>query len=196
MRQTIKPQMQLGEVDISAINFNPKSRDDIPRLLRAFQHIWVTPELREQVFRALERMIPASRDNGRPGMDLWKILIFGTLRLTINCDYDRLQELANEHGTLRQMLGHGPYCTHSYHIQTLQDNIALFTPKILDEINQIVVNAGHQLVKKKEERICARADSFVVKTNAHFPTDINLLRDAVRKMIEWAACLSSEQQER
>ncbi|WP_422469054.1 ISNCY family transposase [Endozoicomonas sp. ALC013] len=195
MRQTIKPQMQLGEVDISAITFNPKSRDDIPRLLRAFQHIWITPELREQVFRALERMIPASRDNGRPGMDLWKILIFGTLRLTINCDYDRLQELANEHGTLRQMLGHGPYCTHSYHIQTLQDNIALFTPEILDGINQIVVNAGHQLVKKKEERICARADSFVVKTNAHFPTDINLLRDAVRKMIEWAACLSSEQQE-
>ena len=35
-------------------------------------------------------------------------------------------------------------------IQTLQDNIALFTPKILDEINQIVVNAGHQLVKKKK----------------------------------------------
>ncbi len=102
------------------------------------------------VFQALERMIPASRDNGRPGMDLWKILIFGTLRLTINCDYDRLQELANEHGTLRQMLGHGPYCTHSYHIQTLQDNIALFTPEILDEINQIVVNAGHQLVKKKK----------------------------------------------
>ncbi len=131
MRQTIKPQMQLGEVDISAITFNPKSRDDIPRLLRAFQHIWVTPELREQVFQALERMIPASRDNGRPE-DLWKILIFGTLRLTINCDYDRLQELANEHGTLRQMLGHGPYCTHSYHIQTLQDNIALFTPEILD----------------------------------------------------------------
>ncbi len=150
MRQTIKPQMQLGEVDISAITFNPKSRDDIPRLLRAFQHIWVTPELREQVFQALERMIPASRDNGRPGMDLWKILIFGTLRLTINCDYDRLQELANEHGTLRQMLGQGPYCTHSYHIQTLQDNIALFTPEILDEINQIVVNAGHQLVKKKK----------------------------------------------
>ncbi len=75
----------------------------------------------------------------------------------------------------------GPYCTHSYHIQTLQDNIALFTLEILDEINQIVVNAGHQLVKKKEERICVRADSFVVKTNAHFPTDINLLRDAVHK---------------
>ncbi|WP_051789281.1 hypothetical protein [Endozoicomonas montiporae] len=88
-------------------------------------------------------------------MDLWNILVFGTLRLVTNCDYDRLQELANEHGTLRKMLGHGPYCTHSYHIQTLQDNISLFTPEILDQINQVTVDAGHQLVKKKMSRYMA-----------------------------------------
>lgn len=155
MRQTINSQMQLGEVDISAITFNPKSRDDIPRLLRGLQYIWTTPELRNQVFQVLEHMIPASRNNGRPGMDLWKILVFGTLRLVTNCDYDRLQELANEHGTLRKMLGHGPYCTRAYHIQTLQDNISLFTPEILDQVNQIVVEAGHLLVKKKMKRYVA-----------------------------------------
>lgn len=155
MRQAIHQQMQLGEVDISAIPFNPKSRDDIPRLLRGLQHIWVNLELRSQVFQALEAMNPANRNNGRPGMHLWKILVFGTLRLVTNCDYDRLQELANEHGTLRKMLGHGPYCIHSYHIQTLQDNISLFTPEILDKVNQIVVNAGHQLVKKKRSRYMA-----------------------------------------
>ena len=155
MRQTIHQQMQLGEVDISAIPFNPESRDDIPRLLRGLQHIWVTLELRNQVIQALEAMISANRNNGRPGMDLWKILVFGTLRLVTNCDYDRLQELANEHGTLRKMLGHGPYCTHSYHIQTLQDNISLFTPEVLDQINQISVAAGHQLVKKKGSRYMA-----------------------------------------
>ena len=86
MRQAIHQQMQLGEVDISAIPFNPKSRDDIPRLLRGLQHIWVNPELRNQVFQTLEAMIPASRNNGRPGMDFWKILVFGTLRLVTNCD--------------------------------------------------------------------------------------------------------------
>ncbi len=155
MRQAINPQMQLGEVDISAITFNLKSRDDIPRLLRAFQHIYTNLELRHQVFEILESMIPADRSNGRPGMELWKILVFGTLRLVTNCDYDRLQELANEHGTLRNMLGHGPYCTRSYHIQTLQDNISLFTPEILDQINQVVVTAGHQLVKKKINRYMA-----------------------------------------
>ena len=84
MCQTINPQMQLGEVDISAITFNPKSRDDIPCLLRGLQHIWITPELRHKVFQVLESMIPASRHNGRPGMELWNILLFSvfmTLKL-------------------------------------------------------------------------------------------------------------------
>lgn len=34
-----------------------------------------------------------------------------------------------------------------------------------------------------------RCDSFVVKTNIHFPTDINLLYDAIRKAIELTASL-------
>ena len=85
-------------------------------------------------------------------MNLWRILVVSTVRLVTNCHYDRLLELANEHGTLRKMLGHGPYCEHQYKLQTLQDNIALFTPEILDQVNQIVVNAGHLLVKKKKSR--------------------------------------------
>ena len=150
MRQTINPQMQLGEVDISSIVFDPKSRDDIPRLLKALQHIYINPELRSKVFDALGSMVVADKSNGRPGMDLWCILVLGTLRLVTNSDYDRLRELANEHGTLRSMLGHGEYCSHSYHIQTLQDNVALFTPEVLDQVNQVVVSAGHALVKKKK----------------------------------------------
>ena len=34
MRSVQNPQMQIGEVDISQIKFDPKSRDDIPRILR------------------------------------------------------------------------------------------------------------------------------------------------------------------
>ncbi len=152
MRQSINPQMQLGEVDISAITFNLKSRDDIPRLLLALQCLWTNIDLRNQVLNVLEGMISADRNNGRPGMNLWRILVFGAVRLATNCDYDRLLELANEHGTLRKMPGHGPYCEHQYKLQTLLDNIALFTPEVLDQINQVVVNAGHLLVKKKKNR--------------------------------------------
>ena len=194
MRQAIKPQMQLGEIDISAITFDAKSRDDIPRLLRALQHIWTNLELRNRVFQALDSMTTTNKNNGSPGMDYWKILVLGTLRLVTNCDYDRLKEMANEHGTLRKMLGHGPYCTHSYHIQTLQDNISHFTPEILDLVSQVVVDAGHELVKKKEEPLHGRADSLVVKTDVHFPTDISLLSYACRKSIEFASTLAEQYQ--
>ena len=34
------------------------------------------------------------KHNGRPGMDLWRILVCGVLRLDLNIDYDRLLELS------------------------------------------------------------------------------------------------------
>ena len=47
------------------------------------------------------------------------------------------------------MLGHSDWLEDkSYELQTIIDNIKLFTPEILDRINQEVVNAGHQLLKK------------------------------------------------
>ena len=57
-------------------------------------------------------------------------------------------------------------------------------------INQEVVKAGHVLVKKSPaEGLEARCDSFVVETHVHYPTDINLLWDAIRKTIEISADL-------
>ncbi len=47
------------------------------------------------------------------------------------------------------MLGHSGWeDEYRYPIQTIKDNVSLFTPEILDRINQIVVKAGHNLVKK------------------------------------------------
>ena len=52
----------------------------------------------------------------------------GSLRLNLNCDYDRLLELVNNHRTIRQMLGHGFTDDDlTYHLQTLKDNVQLFT---------------------------------------------------------------------
>jgi IS5 family transposase len=202
MRQVINPQLQLGEVDISAIVLDPKSRDDIPQLLRGLQYIYTTAEVRERVFAILADVIPdgvdgkADAHTGRPGMEQWKILVLGTLRLGLNIDYDRVHELANEHKTLRQMLGHSGWTDDErdhYQLQTIKDNLRLFTPEILDRINQEVVKAGHQLVKKSPDApLAVRADSFVVETDVHFPTDINLLWDALRKLIEIIAGLCAD----
>ena len=200
MRHVINPQMLLDGVDIGAIYLDPKSRDDIPQLLRGLQHIYTEPALRERVFAILQEVIPnrtkgegkADANTGRPGMEQWRILVLGVLRLGLNADFDRIHELANQHGTLRQMLGHGDWTDRTeYKVQTLKDNLRLFTPELLDRINQEVVGAGHVLVKKSglQEGLGARCDSFVVETHVHYPTDINLLWDAIRKTIEISADL-------
>lgn len=190
MRVVQDRQMQIGEVDVSQIKFDLKSRDDIPKILRGLQHLYMDLALREQVFALLEeRIAPAvNKRNGRPGMALWKLFVCGIVRLDLNIDYDRLLELVNHHDTLRALLGHGEFDKSPYHFQTLKDNVRLLTPELLDEINQLIVNAGHGLVKKKAgEALRGRCDSFVVETDAHFPTDINLLYDAMRKIITLTA---------
>ena len=190
MRVVQNPQMQIGEVDISQIKFDLKSRDDIPKILRGLQYLYMDLPLRTKIFQLLEAEIsPAvSKRNGRPGMALWTIFVCGVVRLDLNADYDRLHELVNHHNTLREVLGHGPFDDKNYNYQTLVDNVSLFTPELLDKINQVVVSGGHALVKKKEgEALRGRCDSFVVETDVHYPTDINLLYDAMRKIITLTA---------
>ncbi|MCP4386577.1 MAG: ISNCY family transposase, partial [Hyphomicrobiales bacterium] len=167
---------------MTALHLDPKSRDDIPQILRGLQYIYTTPGLRERVFTILEEVLPdragagkqgkASPDTGRPGMAQWKILVLGVLRLGLNADYDRIHELSNQHHTIRQMLGHSDWADETtYELQTLKDNLRLFTPQILDRINQEVVRAGHALVKKSpQDGLNARCDSCVVETDVHFPT--------------------------
>ena len=189
------PQMKLGEIDIGRIEFDLRCRDEIPKMLIGFQHIYTTPELREEIFKVLENLIPQNIDknNGRPGMQLWQILVMGSLRLNCNWDYDKLQDIVNNHSTVRQMLGISTLEDHiKFHLNTLKDNVSLLTPEILREINDILVKHSHaEIVKKNSPVIKGHCDSFVVKTNVHYPTDVNLLNDAMRKVISLAQELCS-----
>lgn len=194
MRQTINPQMKIGEVNIGDISFDLSSRDDIPQLLMGLQHIYVTLDVRNQVFDILEKMISdndINLNNGRPGMELWKILVIGTLRLNLNDDYDRIHEIVNNHYNVRQMLGHGFFdFDDKYRLQTIKDNVSLLTPETLIKINEVVVNSGHSLVKEdKEEKLHGRCDSFVVETNVPYPTDIKLLFVAIHKIMKLLSVL-------
>ena len=195
MRKIIDLQMEFWKKDIASIKFDLQSRDEIPKLLMGLQHIYRTAPIREKVFKVLKQIVPKkSHGNGRPGMDLWKILVLGTLRLNCNWDYDKVQEMANNHSKLREMLGHSKTDFGSnYALQTIRDNIALLTPPILDEINQVVVKAGHSIItKSKDHKLRGSCDSFVVETDVHYPTDTNLLFDATRKMISLIAIICSE----
>ena len=187
MRKVIEMQMKLGDVPIENIEFDLRSRDEIPKVLIGLQRIYCNTEIRDMVFKVLIDLIPedVDPDNGRSGMDLWKILVLGTIRLSCNWDYDKLVDIANNHRTLQLMLGHGYFdCDYRYALQTVKDNVSLFTPEVIDRINHIVVEYGHeQIGKKADGDLRGSCDSFVVETDVHHPTDINVLFDAMRKMI-------------
>ncbi len=71
------------------------------------------------------------------------------------------------------------------------DNVSLLTPELLSAVGRLVVEGGHKVAKKKPgEPLRGRCDSFVVETDVHYPTDVNLLWDAVR----WCARLTGEGQ--
>lgn len=191
MRQLFEPQMQFGQVDIPDIVLDLNSRDDIPQVLAGLQHIWADTRVRNNILELLGGIFPENQnlDIGRPGMTLWNILVMGILRLNLNWNYDRLHEMVNQHQSIRQMLGHGFMDDqHRYGRATIMDNLRRFTPAILERINHLVIQSGHDLISLKELDgrplvLAGRCDSYVFKTHVHYPTDISLLHDAVRVVI-------------
>ena len=171
----------------------------MPPVLVALQQIFVTPELNEKIFLLLEEKISNNKKKtGRPGMDLWHILVLAIIRHALSTNWDRMEYLSNNDKTLRKIMGihvekfgmeeiEFPY-------QTIADNVSLIDEEMLHKINDIVVAYGQKLFKKKDEAVVLqlKTDSFVAETNIHFPTDLNLLYDSLRKGVETIAHLCKQ----
>ena len=193
MRQRYSLQPDLDVVPIEKIILPLNSRDELPPILAGLQWIWKHPTLKMEIFALLEAKIVAGKKaTGRTGMDLWQILVLGVVRLGLDADYDRLEDLANHHSLLRQMLGVSltPWGADPrvFVHQTLRDNVALLDDAVLHEINARVAAAGRVVFKKKDaapaEPLRIKVDTYVLETDVHFPTDTNLLWDAGRKCVD------------
>ena len=186
MRKRFEPQLQIGQVDIADIQFDLRSRDEIPKILIGLQHVFTAPELREKAFKILETVVPDDIDKsfGRPGMQLWNIFVIACLRVNCNWNFDKIHEMANQHYSIRLMLGHGLFDEYCYSLQSIKDNFALLTPTVIDQLNQLIVQAGHDCLPAGEiAELKGQCDSWVVETDVHYPTNNNLLFDAIRKAI-------------
>ena len=108
MRNLRNPQLERGEVRIEDIKLNHKSRDDMPVLLGGLQYLYSQEASRDRLFALMDEFIlpGINKKVGRPGMDMWSILVMGVVKQGLGCDFDRLHELVNEHKTLRNFLGH------------------------------------------------------------------------------------------
>ena len=192
MRTAFDRQQQLDRHTISNLPLNLGCRDEIIPILAALKHIYAQPKLREEILRAVARDInrDSDRKRGRKGMDYWPILVLAAVRLGCNFDYDRLQDLAEQHRALRQMMGIGDWDEEtSFNWRTIRNNITLLQPETLERINHAIVAEGHTLAPKAAETV--RADSFVAETNIHYPTESSLIRDGLRKVLQMCAAIAT-----
>ena len=192
MRKAFDRQKRLDCSAVDQVRLNPNCRDEIVPILRALKHIYSQPRLREEILRAIARDVnrTTSRHRGRAGMDYWQILVLAAVRLGCNLDYDKLQDLAEQHRALRQMMGIGDWDEQTtFDWRRIRDNLSKIRAETIERINQLVVAAGHELVPEAAETV--RADSFVVETNIHYPTESSLIGDGLRKILTLAATMAS-----
>jgi len=182
MRQAFSEQQRFDAPAIRDIPLNFECRDEIVPLL---QHVYSQPGLRVQILDLIEADVNqhTRSDVGREGFTYWQILVLGAVRLGCNLDYDKLQDLAENHIKLRAMMQIGPWDeSTSFHWQRIRDNVCLLRPETIDAISHRIVAAGHVLVPDAART--TRADSTVVETMIHYPTESTLIRDGARKIIE------------
>jgi hypothetical protein len=69
MRKILQEQIQIGEIDINAIEIELHNRDEIPQILRGLRHIYGNAKVRRRVFDLLLALVPedVQRKNGRNG---------------------------------------------------------------------------------------------------------------------------------
>ena len=187
MRHRFSQQQEMGITPIADIIIPKKSRHELAPVLAALQYVFITPELNEQVFGLIEAKIKGTKqETGRKGMDMWAILVLATVRLTVNANYDALEHFANYDKLIRQIIGVENKFNDgkTFGLQTIKDNVSLLDEETINQVNEIVVGAAHQFVLKKKETLAIKSDTYVLETNVHFPTDLNLLLDAMRKAMD------------
>jgi hypothetical protein len=191
MRKAMDRQQRLDCQPIVKVKLNLDCRDEIIPILMALQHLYARPKLRDEILRVIATDVNrhSSRKRGRQGMDYWPILVLAAVRLGCNLNYDKLQDLAEQHRALRQIMGIGDWDEQSrFDWRRIRDNITLVRPQTLERINHLVVGEGHRLVPGAVQT--TRADSFVMETNIHYPTESSLIRDGLRKILESSAALA------
>ncbi len=189
MRKRFEQQMELGILPIDETPVLEKCRDDVPALVKALLKIYTTTKYNNNIFSILEdKVLKGKQNTGRKGMNLWQIFVLDQFRLALNLDYDRLHYMVNSDSTMRQLLGVATatgFQTIMIGRQRVIDNVTLLDDQTLVKINQVIVEMGHDVFKKKDqETLSVKTDSFVVETNVHFPTDYNLLWDSTRKALD------------
>ena len=154
----------LNLTPIEKVKLPLKSGDELSPILKALQWAFATPDLNEQIFTLISNDVTGDKkDTGRPGMDLWHILVLAAVRVGLDIDYDRLEDLANHHRLIRLILGVDDIWNNiSFKFNTVRDNVSLIKDETLKKINVLISNYGRALFNKGKSR------KMQLKTTAMF----------------------------
>src|SRR5271157_3852147 len=195
MRKAFDRQRRLDCPPVTKVSLNLNCRNETIPILCALQHIYSTPKVRDAILGAIARDVngQSSAQRGRPGLSYWEILVLAAARLGCGCNYDQLQDLAENHRALRQVMGIGDWESEEkdekrFDWRRIESNVNLLRPETIEQINQAIVEEGHRLAPDAAHTV--RGDSFVVETNIHYPTDSSLIADGLRKVLGSAVILA------
>ena len=178
MRKTFEPQLTIGTTLIEEVEVPAKTKSHLAALVAALKYIYITPKWNEKVFGLLTSHIGKHKKvTGRTGMSYWELFVLAQVKLCKNISYDELEHVANYDTMVRGIMGVLPtdYTqgkTYSY--QTIYDNVNLLGEDLLKEINEVIIEVGHEVFKKKENTdqvagasVCVplrcKTDSFVIE---------------------------------
>ena len=101
--ESLPPQRQLDFPTVDQIVLNLNCRDEIIPVLRSLQYVYQNTALRHDLLDLIGKDVngTASHKLGRRGLDYWSITVLASVRLGCNLDYDKLQDLAEQHRNLR-----------------------------------------------------------------------------------------------
>ncbi len=159
MRNRFAQQLSIGQKPIEETWISPKSKNPIDELLAALKEIYCNKKYNEKIFNILDKHIRSGKKNtGRRGLDLWIVFVLAQLRLCLNISYEMVHNLANNHHTLRYLMGverEFGYERIEFEYQNIYDNVSALSDEMITELNAVILEFGHREVFKKRKNSIA-----------------------------------------
>src|ERR1700678_4171554 len=151
------PEQRLDCLPINDVRLNLECRDEIIPILRALQHVYGDAGVRRELLALVGKDVngATSRKHGRRGLNYWEITVLAAARLGCNLDYDKLQDLAENHRSLRQIMGIGDWEDEEadFDWRRIEDNVNKLRPETLKKINDLIVRVGHAQIPEAIESV-------------------------------------------
>lgn len=174
MRKAFDRQRRLDCPSVAGVPLNFNCRNQTIPILRGLQHIYSRPEVRDSILRAIGRDVngKSKANRGRPGLDYWEILVLAAARLGCGYDYDQLQDLAENHRALRQVMGIGDWQEEEkdqgkFDWRRIRDNLTLLSPETIEKINQTIIGLDgwrqHQHLQRKTKKLVRKIERIAAR---------------------------------